>query len=389
MSAFSSVTSNLADAAAGAARMALTGASQPMKAARVVGRMVGRIAQKPGGAPGVLTHTGPKKVEDVRLRMMEYDAEKLREVDLTTIEEAFPLRDNPPVGWLNVDGLHEATVLENLRDHFGLHLLLMEDVVTVGQRPKMEEFDGCILFVLPMLSFHQETLSVESEQLTLVLGPSWVLTFQERVGDVFEPVRERVRNAHGRIRTRGADYLAYALMDAVVDRYFGILERLGDVAEDLDETIILDPTPRSLQRVNHLKRELLLMRKSVWPLREALSAFARTESPLVTDTTQVFVRDVYDNAVHVIDTVETLRDLAGGMTDLYLSSVGQKTNEVMKVLTIMASIFIPLTFMAGVYGMNFEFMPELGIPWAYPALWVLMLLVAGGMVWFFRRKQWL
>lgn len=215
------------------------------------------------------------------------------------------------------------------------------------------------------------------------------MTFQERPGDVFEPVRERLRAAYGRIRQRGADYLAYALVDAVVDRYFLILEQLGDVAEDLDMRIIDDSSPEVLRGVNHLKRELLLMRKAVWPLREALNGLVRTESRLVGENTQVFLRDVHDHAVQVIDTVESLRDVASSMTDLYLSTMGQRTNDVMKVLTIMASIFIPLTFMAGVYGMNFEFMPELQYRWAYPALWGGMLAVAGGMVLYFRKKGWL
>lgn len=384
MSTFSSVATNLTNVTKGA----FNGALHPLKAVRVAGRLVHKSAQKPGAPPGALVHGGPRKVEAVRLRLFEYDAERLSEKTLQTISEAFPIRDNPPVGWVNVDGLHDTELLAELRDHFDIHVLVMEDVVTFGHRAKMEEYDGYLFFVLPMLTFDEDTLTVQVEQLSLILGPKWVLTFQERFGDVFEPVRERLRGAHGRIRQRGADYLAYALMDAVVDRYFGILEKLGDVAEDLDMMVMEMPAPEVLHRINHLKKELLLLRRSIWPLREALNAFARTESAIVTDGTQVFARDVYDHAVQVIDTVETLRDLAGGMTDLYLSSVGQRTNEVMKVLTIMASIFIPLTFMAGIYGMNFDVMPELHVPWAYPVLWLLMLTVAGIMLWYFRKKRW-
>ncbi len=392
MSSFSSVTSNLSGAAStltSATRQVLNGAAHPLKAARLMGRLVQRSAQKPGTAPGSLVHSGPKKMEKVRLRLFEYDADEIKETELSTVDEAFPIRDDPPVGWLNVDGLHDPELLRKVRDYFDLHLLLMEDVVTVDQRPKMDEYPGCLYLLVPMLSFHSDTLTVQSEQLSLILGPTWVLTFQEREGDVFEPVRERIRSASGRIRSRGADYLAYALLDAVVDRYFVILEKLGDVTEEMEPRVLADPIPRTLQQINHLKRELLLMRKAVWPLREVLNAFGRTESPLVEAGSRAFIRDVYDHAVHVIDTVETLRDLASGMTDLYLSSVGQKTNEVMKVLTLVATIFIPLTFLAGVYGMNFEFMPELKIRWAYPALWGVMLLVAGGMVWYFRRRKWI
>jgi magnesium transporter len=385
MSSFESLTSNLSSVTKGA----LNGAIHPFRTVRTVGRIVQKLGQKPGAPPGGLAHAGPRRVERVRLRLFEYDADRLEETEVHTVEDVLSIRDKPPVGWLNVDGLHDEEVLREVRDHFDIHLLAMEDVVTLGQRAKMEEYDGYLFFVLPMLSFDEETLTVHTEQLSLILGPTWVLTFQERVGDVFEPVRERIRTAYGRIRQRGADYLAYALMDAVVDRYFVILEKLGDVAEDLDLLVMEDPAPEILHRINHLKRELLLLRKSVWPMREALSSFARTEHPLVRDATQIFIRDVYDHAVQVIDTVETLRDLAGGMTDLYLSSLGQRTNEVMKVLTIMASIFIPLTFLAGIYGMNFDFMPELHQRWAYPSLLGIMVLLAGFMVYYFKKKGWM
>ena len=381
----SSVTENLSNLTKGA----IGGAFHPLRTARLMGRLVQRGGHKPGTAPGVLVSTGPQKAEAVRLRTMEYDAERLREAEPVTVEEALPVRDSPPVGWLNVDGLHDPEIMRSIRDHFDLHLLVMEDVVTVGQRAKVEEYDGHIYVGVPLLSLHEETLTVQVEQLSLILGPNWVLTFQERPGDVFEPVRERLRTAYGRIRHRGADYLAYALLDAVVDRYFGILERLGEVEEQLEIKVLEDPSQDIPLRVNHLKREFLLLRKAIWPLREVLGSLVRTESPLITDTTQVFLRDVHDHAVQVIDTVETLRDVASSMTDLYLSMMGQRTNDVMKVLTIMASIFIPLTFMAGVYGMNFEHMPELGVPWAYPALWGAMILVGGGMIWYFRRKGWL
>ncbi len=391
-SAASALTNAATDAAAtlGTATLqALNGALHPLRAARVVGRLVHRAPTRPGAPPGALEHAGPRRVDTVRLRLMEYDADQLREEDLSDLGPALAVRDGSLVGWVNVDGLHDAEVLGRLRDHFGLHPLVMEDVVHLGQRAKLEEYDGFLFLVLPMLHFDDRHQTVEVEQLSLVLGPTWVLTFQERVGDVFEPVRERLRASHGRIRQRGADYLAYALVDAVVDRYFHILERLGDLAEALEEEVVGDPAPQILKRVNHLRRELLLVRKSVWPLREATNQLARTESELVSESTQVFVRDVHDHAVRVIETVETLRDLVAGMAELYLFGVGQRTNEVMKVLTIMASIFIPLTFLVGVYGMNFEFMPELGISWAYPALWGVMLGMAGLMLWYFRRKGWM
>ena len=392
MSAPRSVSSGVQEAASlltNAALQVLNGAVHPRKAARFMTRLVRKPVHLPGAPPGALIHTGVRKVERVKLRLLEYDAERIRELEPSGVQEALAARDESLVGWLNVDGLHEPEVLRELRDHFDLHLLAMEDVASVGQRAKLDDYEGSIFLSLPVLSFHKATMTVEVEQLSLVLGPGWVLTFQESAGEVLEPVRERLKAAQGKIRGRGADYLAYALTDAVVDRYFGILEQLGDAAEELEGRVMESPTPETLLGVNHLKRELLVLRKTVWPLREALGAFARTESDLVSESTQVFVRDVHDHVIQIIDTVETLRDLASGMSDLYLSGVGHRTNEVMKVLTVMASIFIPLTFVAGVYGMNFEFMPELGIPWAYPALWVLMVTLGVSMLWYFRKRKWI
>jgi magnesium transporter len=392
MSAPRSVSSGVQEAASvltNAALQVLNGAVHPLKTARLMARLVRKPVHSPGAPPGALIHTGVRKVEKVQLRLLEYDTERLRELEPSSVQEALAARDESLTGWLNVDGLHDPEVLRELRDHFGLHLLVMEDVASVGQRAKLDEYEGSIFLSLPVLSFHKVTMTVEVEQLSLVLGPRWVLTFQEGAGKVLDPVRERLKVGQGKIRGRGADYLAYALADAVVDRYFGILEQLGDAAEELESRILENPTPETLLGVNHLKRELLVLRKTVWPLREALRAFARTGSELVSESTQVFVRDVHDHVIQIIDAVETLRDLASGMSDLYLSGVGQRTNEVMKVLTVMASIFIPLTFIAGVYGMNFEFMPELGMPWAYPALWVLMLILGVSMFWYFRRRKWI
>jgi len=381
----SELRSNLSQATRGA----VVGALSPKKAARFMGRLIRGKGGAPGTPPGTLLHTGDRRMEKVSLRLLVYDGDEFREEVLSSVSEAVPARDAPSVAWLNVDGLHDSGVMEEIRDHFRLHPLVMEDVMNVGQRAKVEEYQDFLFLVLPMLSFREETGSVDVEQVSLVLGPSWVLTFQEWSGDVFEPVRERLRKAYGRIRHRKADSLAYALTDAVVDRYFVILERLADVAEELDQDVADDPGPAAMHRISHLKRELLLLRKAVWPLREALGSVIRTESDLVTEPTRLFLRDVHDHAVQVIDTVETLRDVASGMMDLYLSTLGQKTNEVMKVLTIMASIFIPLTFLAGIYGMNFQYMPELQEPWGYPALLVLMVLVAGGLIVYFRRKGWL
>lgn len=361
----------------------------PLRTLRVMGRFVRRQVKTAGSAPGTLVHTGEKKMEKVRIRSIEFDASGLTEREADTVDEVLEATAGAGVRWLNIDGLHDVDLVRAVGDRFGLHPLVVEDIVHVGQRPKQEEYDGYVYVVLPMLVWEPERQVVRDEQLSLILGPDWILTFQERVGDSFEPVRERLRAAKGRIRARGADYLAYALVDAVVDRYYGVLEAIGELTEILELEVMDSPSESSMQRLHHLKRELIAMRRSVWPVRDVMGGIVRSESPLVKDDTRVFFRDVHDHAVQVIEAVEALRDVATGAVDLYLSSVSHRTNEVMKVLTIMASIFIPLTFMAGIYGMNFENMPELSLPWAYPALWVAMIVVAVGLVVYFRRRGWL
>ena len=364
-------------------------AINPLHQMRVMGRFVRRAVKKPGAPPGTMIHTGHKKVERVRIRYLDYDAEQLTEAELPDIEACAPFKDSPTVSWINVDGLHDVDLIRRLGERFDWHPLMLEDIVSVGQRPKVEEYEGYVFLVLPMLGWDSARRQVVDEQLSLVLGERYVFTFQERVGDVFESVRERLRNARGRIRNRGADYLTYALTDAVVDHYFHVLEAIGDVAEVLETEVVDEPTRSTMHQLHALKRELISVRRSVWPLREMLATLVRSDEDILTDETLVFMRDVHDHAVQVAETVESLRDVVSGGIDLYLSSVGYRTNEVMKVLTIMASIFIPLTFLAGVYGMNFEYMPELRMRWAYPVLLAFMVMVGGGMVVYFRRKGWL
>jgi magnesium transporter len=265
----------------------------------------------------------------------------------------------------------------------------MEDILHTDQRPKMEDFEDYIFIVTKMLFFDQEKRELKAEQLSLILGENYVVTFQERVGDVFEPIRERIRKGKGRVRKMQSDYLAYALIDAVVDHYFIVLEKIGETVESLEEELVTNPTPETLQAIHHLKRELIFLRKSVWPLRELISGLERGEASLIQEKTTVFLRDVYDHTIQVIDTVESLRDMVSGMLDVYLSSVSNRMNEVMKVLTIIATIFIPMTFIAGIYGMNFENMPELKWPWGYPLVWCVILAIGIVMLGYFKKKKWL
>jgi magnesium transporter len=344
---------------------------------------------KIGAAPGSLIHVGEQKVHSAQITLTEYNAEQLREKSISTITAVEHNKADRLVRWVNVDGIHQVNLLESCGTHFNLHSLVLEDILNTGHRPKFEEHDDYLFLVLKMLFLPEAGSEVQTEQISLIVKENLVLSFQERSGDVFDGVRERIRNNRGRIRKRGADYLAYALLDSVIDNYFVILEKIGEEIEGLQEELIFAPTPTTLQKIHNLKREMILLRKSVWPLRELISGMQRCESTLIARENEIFFKDIYDHTIQVIDTVETFRDILSGMLDLYLSSISNRMNEIMKVLTIMATIFIPLTFIAGIYGMNFDVMPELHWPWGYAAFWIMILFIAGGMALYFRKKNWL
>ncbi len=362
----------------------------PVRRLRVLGRFVRKQFTKPGTAPGTIVHTGVRKVEKVRVSTFDFDEMTCTELkDVEDIESLFDLRDSPTVTWVNIDGLHDTALIEKLGVHYGFHPLVLEDVVHVGQRPKLEEHEGYLYIVLSQLEWEGDQHMVVEDQVSLILGPNYVFSFQEQAGDDFESVRERIRQAKGKVRKQSADYLAYMLIDATVDNYFVILERLGEITEQIELELLEDPLPTTIQRLHQIKRELLVVRRAIWPLRDVLSGLNRGDSPLISESTRVYFRDVHDHAVQVLDTAETLRDVVGGMVEVYLAQVSIKTNETMKVLTMMASVFIPLTFIVGVYGMNFEFMPELHASWGYPAVWAVMIGVTAGILLWFRRQRWL
>jgi magnesium transporter len=340
-------------------------------------------------SPGTLVHVGEQKIETIRITLMNYGQARLEEKELERIEESFAYKDKPPFSWINIDGLHEVDLIQKIGTHFKVHPLTLEDILNTGQRPKVEDFEDYLYLVFKMLKFDETTGHITSEQVSLIVGPHYVLSFQEVEGDVFSSVRQRIRKGRGRIRIAGPDYLAYALIDAAVDHYFLILEKMGERIEHFEEQLHVQATPEILQAIYDLKRELIYFRKQVWPVREVLSAWQRTESTLIQDANKIFLRDVYDHAIQVIDTIESFRDIISGVMDLYMSTMSNKMNEVMKVLTIMATIFIPLTFVAGIYGMNFKFMPELEWRWSYPLLWALLVLIFFGMMVYFKRKKWL
>jgi len=352
-------------------------------------RLMKRSRKKLGLSPGTLIHIGDQKIGEVKMSLMNYDPGQLLEKELTSIEDAFPYKDAPLVTWINVDGLHDLEIIEAIGRHFGIHPLTLEDIVNTGHRPKAEDFEDYDYIVLKMLTYNEDQNHITAEQVSFILGPHYLISFQETEGDVFNFVRERIRKAKGRIRKSGSDYLVYALIDAIVDHYFLVLEKIGEKIELLEEDLLADTQTETLQSVHHLKREMIFFRKQVWPIREILSTLMKEEASLIQETTQIFIRDLYDHTIQVMDTIESFRDVLSGLQDLYLSTVSNRLNEVMKVLTIMATIFIPLTFIAGIYGMNFEYMPELKWPWAYPALWTLLIAIFVIMIFWFKRKKWL
>jgi magnesium transporter len=311
-----------------------------------------RRSAKTGLGPGTLVHIGDQKVEQVKLTLFEYGGETdVLKREISVPRECVPFKDKPVISWLNVDGFHQEQVIEEIGTNLDIHPLVMEDILNTSQRLKIEDFDA---------------------------GK-----------DVFDTVRVRIRGGKSRIVKRGADYLVYSLIDAVVDHYFVILERLGKQITDLEEELVVDPTIDTLQFIHTLKRELVLLRKHVWPLREVVSRLEKDETDLIEESTNIYLRDVYDHTIQVIDTIETFREMISGMLDIYLSSISNKMNEVMKVLTIIATVFIPLTFIAGIYGMNFVYMPELQWRFGYFIVLFIMALIFLGMIIYFRRRRWL
>lgn len=352
-------------------------------------RRATRSAAKAGLPPGTLVYTGERQLDKTQIAIIDYDGETLQEIPASSLNACLQRLDSKTVTWVNVDGLHDVALVERVGQGFGMHPLALEDVLSMQQRPKIEDYEERVFLVLHMLSWDETGQSIRAEQISMVLGPRFLVTFQEKGGDVFDPVRERLRSNRGRIRKSGPDYLLYALLDAIVDNYFTILERLDDRIAALEEEVTGDAKPSTLHAIHAMRREMIYLRRAVWPLRDVIAELERGGCPLVEDGTRVFLRDVRDHTIQVAESIETLRDLLTGMQDVYLSTINNRLNTVMKVLTIITTIFIPLSFIAGVYGMNFQYMPELHWPWAYPAVLGGMLVIAVGMLWMFRKRDWL
>lgn len=352
-------------------------------------RFLKKGSKKVGLPPGTLIHVGEKRIEKAKIGIISYNKTQFQEKDVKSIKECFPLKSKPTITWINVDGVHQVEIIGEIGNHLGLHPLVLEDITNTEQRPKMEDFGDYIFLTLKMFYLDTESREIKWEQISIVLGPDYVISFQEGKGDIFGPIRERIRTGKGRIRAMEADYLAYSLIDIIVDNYFAILEKLEEEIDDVEDELISNPTAETLQIIHRLKRDMIFMRKSVWPLRETISKLGRQESSLVRESTGLYLRDVYDHTIQIVDVIETYRDMLSGMLDIYLSSISNRMNEVMKVLTIIATIFIPLTFIAGLYGMNFLYMPELEWFWGYPVILLAMLIIGILMVIYFRIKKWL
>jgi magnesium transporter len=348
-----------------------------------------RRNRKTGLAPGTPVHIGARRTERTKITVFEYDASSVREMELENLEGCRECKEAKGLVWINIDGVHDISVVETIGDVFDLHPLVREDIVNTSQRPKVEEYDSYLYAIVKMLYEEKENQALQAEQVSIIVTPRVVISFQEQEGDVFTPVRERLRTGKGIVRQRGSDYLAYCLIDAIVDHYFLIMENLEERIHPLEMAVVEDPQPRVLQKIHDLKNDLMFLRRSLWPLREMLARLYREQLPPIQKQTRPFLRDVHDHTIQVIEILESFQEIVSGLMDIYLSSISIRMNNIMKVLTIIATIFIPLTFIAGVYGMNFHHMPELSWRWGYPAVWGVMVLVFVGMLIFFKRKKWL
>lgn len=338
----------------------------------------------PGSVPGAL-NIAPDSPRP-RLHVFDYTQERYEECDIHSVSEIERFTDPGSVTWLDVQGLGDERLLHEIADFFGLHPLLLADVVNIGQRPKVEPYEGMLLIVTRMVSMENDR--VRREQVSIVLGPDYVLTFQEQYGDILDPVRGRIRNG-ALVRRMKADYLAYAIFDTVVDGFYPVLDVLGERLDALEDEVVENPTRGTVEQIHHLRRELINLRRAIWPQRDAASALVRDSGDMISDAVRVYLRDTHDHAFQITDVVESYREIAAGLMEVYLSSVGQRTNEIMRVLTVLSSIFIPLTFIVGIYGMNFDNMPELRHPLGYFILLAVMFLMAVGMFGFFAWRGWI
>ena len=348
-----------------------------------------RYSQKVGLPPGTLVHIGEERTEPVRITIIDYDETRLQEEVVQTVKACVPFIDTKTVTWIHIEGIHDTQIVEEIGENFGVNFLVLEDLMSPTHLPKIEVYEDYVFILLKSLDYDTEASSVSREQISLIIGSNFVLSLQENYSEIFTSIQNRLRNAQGRIRRMQSDYLAYALIDVIVDNYFIVLDEIGERIESVEEEAITNPTPEVLTKINILRKELLLLRRPILPLRDVIDEILHDEIPLLKENTHLYFRDVYDHLIQVIQLLEMLRTAVSELFDTYTSAVSHRMNEVMKVLTIVATFFIPLTFIAGIYGMNFKFMPELEMHWGYPA--VLLVMAAIGIVMFiyFKLRKWL
>ena len=347
-----------------------------------------RPSRKIGLPPGSIVYLGDQKVEKVKITLTEYDENEYETYEIKSADEIEPFTDTPRVTWVNVCGLHETDFLKEIGERFKIHPLVLEDILNTDTRPKIEITDDYLFTVMKLFIYNAEQEIFEPEQVSFILGRNFIFSFVEKGDEIFNPVRDRIAGQLGKIRKRASDYLLYALMDIVVDYYFLVLEKIEERIESLDDEAINEPEKTLAEKIYNLKNLLLLLRRSVTPMREIVNQLIKNEGDLLEESIEPYLRDLYDHVIHISETLEVQREITTGLMETYLSMMSNKMNEVMKVLTVIATIFIPLTFIVGIYGMNFKYMPELDVPWAYYAVWGVMTSVVIGMVIYFRRKKW-
>jgi len=347
------------------------------------------VSSKSGLPPGTLVHVGEVLEGETRITVVDYARDGIREHGAASVDEIIRYRDTDSVTWVNVEGLVNVKMIETIGEQFDIHPLVLEDILNTHQRPKFEEYDNYLFLVFKVMYPARDGVSVYYEQVSILILDDYVFTFKEKQDDIFEPIKVRLRNSKGRFRTMGADYLAYAILDTVVDLYLSLQDYLDKIIESVEDDLLASPDTGTLATIQRIRRELIFIRRSSAPLRELLNGVLRCDSPLISDGTLIYFRDVHDHVLRVTDAFETYRDMTTSLMDIYNSTISNRMNEVMKVLTVFASIFIPLTFLTGIYGMNFEYMPELGWKWSYPVMWAVFVLISWVLLVYFKRKKWL
>lgn len=345
-------------------------------------------SKKAGLPPGALVHTGEQKIAESKITIIDYDEYGAQEYQAHAIEELCRFKNTDTVTWINIEGLHDVQLIADVEQNFNIHSLVLEDILNTHQRPKLDDYGDFLFIVLKGLMFDDENLNIKYEQISLVVLDNIVITFKEKADDIFIPVVQQLKNSKGHFRKQGSDFLTYLLLDTIVDQYFTFQDALDHYVVTLEDELLFSPVEATLSKIHKLRREVIFVRRSIAPVREILAVLIRCESKLIDEKTYIYLSDVYDHSIRVIEAMESYRDLVSGMIDIYLSSLSNKMNEVMKVLTVFASIFIPLTFIAGVYGMNFQYMPELAWKWSYPVLWGFFVVQIMFLLFYFKRKKW-